>query len=172
MPSRSSHLFFLAAATALLLSSCNSTSRFEVYYNAEPALGTTPPAQGQRAHVIDTQNPQEALARYQAQGYVVIGTMSLTSERITNKDVATFATEKGATLVLATSIRKGDKQKHFSVPVTRTATTYHQGSISPTYGGTSYNVSGTSTTSYTEWQQHSYKVGEYDYQYIFLAKKA
>ncbi len=155
------------ALVALLLSCCGGTN-FDIYYNAE--LTTTAPLpKGQRARVINSMDTAETLARYKAEGYRIIGTMNLASERISNKEVADYATEKGASLVLVASTRTGSMQKSYFVPVTHTSTTYHNGTISA-LGTPTYNVSGASHTTQTELQQHFYSVGRYEYLYIFLAR--
>ncbi|MCD7798308.1 MAG: hypothetical protein LUG84_02730 [Akkermansiaceae bacterium] len=157
----------------LPLTSCDSVN-FDVYYNAEPlSEPVEPPLKNQRAQVIETLDILNTSDRYLKNGYVLLGTMQLESEKISNKALASFGAKKGASIVLTTSKLVGSLEKTYAVPVPSSSTTHYEGTIrsnellSPTY-----NFSGSSTTTSTQWQQRSYTVGKYSMFSAFLAKKS
>lgn len=159
-----------------LLVSCTGTN-LAPYYNTEGlALGTYIPLQeGMNPQVVEVNDLSGALARYKAQGYVVLGSLSYNGTRLPQNEIAKFAKEKKASIVLYKSSQTGTAERVYAIPVTHSSTSYTSGNIHSTgfmQPYSSYNYQGTTTTTSTEWQQRSYTVGLYDNSCVFLAKEA
>jgi len=169
------NLAIIVAILSLALSSCNGTD-LAIYYNSEalPLESYEAIPKGKQSRVIEVIDFKAAQERYRAAGYVVIGSMSFVGTRITQGEVADFAKQKGASLVIFASEQKGTQTRSYAVPHTTRSTSYSSGTISNTGFSSSPNTayySGTTSTSSTEWQYHQYKVGLYKNAFIFLAKK-
>lgn len=177
-------IFAMAAA---MMASCQAGRNYNAYYNSAGLpdgayIRFTP---GMRPPVEFSGNLQADVNKYLASGYAVIGEMQFNGRYEHSKDIGDFAAEKGAHVVLYTTLQTGKGVETVVYPHTVTSTTTHRGNMShsgniynnysllPSYsyrGDTTY--SGVSETSTTEWRSYSYTYGIYDQYYVFLAKKS
>lgn len=145
---------------------CSSTD-FDAYFNSEnlPPGSFAKPQNGQKALVIEPRQLKNAIDRHLAAGYVVIGTMQLTSERIPNSDIAAYARKKGASVVLASIAHSSTANYSGLEPVYKTLTADTYGSYAGRYYGSTTNM------HYLDYEKTNYTVFYYDHLYIFLSKK-
>lgn len=134
--------------------------RYDIYYN--PIKECAPLPDGKRARVIQSLDPTGALQRFKKEGFIQIGSVQFEDERISHHELADYAATKGATLVIVCSRQCGTYEKTYVQPVYSYANTYSSGNIG------SINVSGSSSTIYTSYQERSYTVGKYEHTIFFL----
>lgn len=171
------------------MTSCQMGRNYNAYYNSAglPDGSYIRFTKGMRPPVEFSGDLKADVNKYLASGYVVIGEMQFNGRSELDKNIGDFAAEKGAHIVLYTTLQTGKGVATVVYPHTVTSTTTHSGSMShsgniynnsfspftPSYsysGGTTY--SGVSETSTTEWRSYSYSYGIYDQYYVFLAKKS
>lgn len=156
------------------LASCSSRD-FSVYYNPEPLSADEYVAlsKGQRPQIQEVFDIKSKVDSYLNQGYIVLGTMSLSGESASNSELISFASSQGASLVLYTSEQTGTITKRYAVPVTNTSYARTSGTVSSSYGygSPSYHYQANTTITSTDWQSRSYQVGAYKQFYVFLSPK-
>ncbi len=163
----------ILASSFFLLSSCtHDTSYLEDDYKGRfPHAAPLPIPEGQHPLVMEVNDATTMLKRYEAAGYVVVGTINVTRDAIPFRVLSEFAKTKGASLVLAQINYQEASTFTYLTPVTKYETTQHNG---PLYGGGSvaHSYTGYSTTSYTQIEARPGSYTLYKQQYYFLAPKA
>lgn len=135
---------------------------YDIYYN--PIEECAPLPDGKKARVVQSLDPMASLQRFKKEGFIQIGSVQFEDERISHHELANYAATKGANLVIVCSCQLGTYQKTYVQPVYSYANTYSSGNV----GG--IDVSGSSSTIYTSYQEHSYTVGKYEHTIFFLKK--
>lgn len=135
---------------------------YDIYYN--PIEECAPLPDGKKARVVQSLDPTGALQRFKKEGFIQIGSVQFEDERISHHELADYAATKGATLAIVCSRQLGTYQKTYVQPVYSYADTYSSGHVGR------INVSGSSSTIYTSYQERSYTVGKYEHTIFFLKK--
>ena len=174
----------------LFLTGCSTTNNFSDFYNDE---GLSPSEyislkKDENVLVIETGELSKRLNEYAKKGYVVIGSSHFKGQWCPRSMAIDVAKEKGATVVILSSIHLDDVEYTYAIPVQQSHTVYHQGNMSSTgytsgniggYNGINYSAvtnqyasfSGTSTYYTTSYFTNSYIVGYFEQIAFFLAKK-
>lgn len=160
----------IALFLTFLLASC-AGSNFDAYYNSEnlPQGSYIPIARGQMPTMRETLNLQEALTSYLQSGYVIIGSLKNDGQNVSMSEIKDFAKSKGASVVVYQQTKVGVVRKSYAVPVVTPETSYYNGTVSNGFNSASFH--GSSTTYKTDYIRRNYTVGEYEQDYVFLAKK-
>ena len=179
--------------TILFVMGCSSTNNFLDFYNDE-GLDESEYQKIQPNEdvlVIETSNLEKKLDEYYKKDYVVIGFSHFKGQWCPRSMAIDTAKEKGASVIIVSSIHLEDVEYSYAIPISVPHTTYHQGHISSssyTSGhisgingvrGIDYNstttgyasFSGTSTYYTTSYITDSYTVGYFEQIAFFLAKR-
>lgn len=179
----------------LFLSSCSTTpNSFLEFYNDEGLLDSeyVKIKDDEEIILIETTNLNKKLSEYYKKGYVALGFSQFTGWWCPRAMAIDTAREKGASIVVISSDFLGTMEYKYSIPVSTSHTTYHQGTISSnTYTtghiqstsgniGANYNAittgnshySGTSTYYTTSYIDNNLYVNFFEQIAVFLAKKA
>lgn len=162
-PKRFLHLQKFVTSSLLLffVVGCYPPS-YDIYYN--PIKECAPLPDGKKARVVQSLDPMGALQRFKKEGFIQIGSVQFEDERISHHELADYAATKGATLAIVCSRQLGTYQKTYVQPVYSYVDTYSSGHVGR------INVSGSSSTIYTSYQERSYTVGKYEHTIFFLKK--
>lgn len=160
-----------AFCSMLILTAC-SAPEFDILYNSEGLAAHTyiRLPRGESPRIQRTFDIKGTLSNYLTQGYVVIGTMKHSGERIPYKDILDYASDKGASLVLLHTRRTGSTQHTYHLPSEKTYNVSTRGSLYSQATMNSYHYSGQSTISTTEWKEYGYEIGLHNSYYLFLAR--
>lgn len=182
---------FIICEIILFLTGCSSAvNNFAEFYNDEVIDTSEYIKTGQEDNVliIETTDLEKKLKEYYNKGYILLGYSHFEGRWCPRVFAIDTAKEKGASVVILSSIHLKDVQYSYSIPIQEPHTIYHQGNVytrSHTSGniggfnGVNYNsttngyghFSGTSTYYTTSYVTNSVVFGYYEQIAYFLAKK-
>lgn len=184
--------FFLFLALFFIYGCSGTVNNFSNFYNDE-GLETSEFIKADASEnvtVIETADLEKKITEYQKKGYVSIGFSHFKGPWCPRALAIDTAKEKGASIVIISSIHLDDVEYSYAIPYSVPHTTYYEGSVSSheytsgyvnnrngvrlaNYNATTTGYSsfrGSSTYYTTSYITDSYTVGYFEQSAFFLAK--